>query len=133
MAAIDTNVLIRYIIQDEDSQFAIVMRLLDDCARDGRPLFVPITVVLELEWVLRSNFQVAKPDLVSTLSQLLSATELSFQSEAALEVAVAHYRDGTADFADCVHAALAAQAGEEPLWTFDRKAAKVDGAKLLMP
>ena len=131
MAAIDTNVLIRYLIQDEDSQFAIVMKLLDECAREGRPLFVPITVALELEWVLRSNFQVAKPDLISTLSQLLAATELSFQSEPALEVALARYRDSSADFADCVHAALAAQASEEPLWTFDKKAAKVDGARLL--
>jgi predicted nucleic-acid-binding protein len=131
MAADDTNVLIRYIIQDDDSQFATVMKLLDECAREGHPLFVPITVALELEWVLRSNFQVAKPDLISTLSQLLSATELSFQSEPALEVALARYRDSSADFSDCVHAALAAQAGEEPLWTFDKKAAKVDGAKLL--
>jgi predicted nucleic-acid-binding protein len=94
-------------------------------------LFVPITVALELEWVLRSNFQVAKPDFISTLSQLLAATELSFQSEPALEVALARYRDSSADFSDCVHVALAAQAGEEPLWTFDKKAAKVDGAKLL--
>jgi predicted nucleic-acid-binding protein len=131
MAAVDTNVLIRYIIQDEDSQFATVMKLLDECAHEGRPLFVPITVALELEWVLRSNFQVAKPDFISTLSQLLAATELSFQSEPALEVALARYRDSSADFSDCVHVALAAQAGEEPLWTFDKKAAKVDGAKLL--
>jgi predicted nucleic-acid-binding protein len=133
MASVDTNVLVRYIIQDEDSQFAIVMQLLDECAREGRPLFVPITVALELEWVLRSNFQVAKPDLISTLSQLLSATELSFQSEAALEVALARYRDSSADFADCVHGALATQAGAEPLWTFDKKAARVDGVKLLTP
>jgi predicted nucleic acid-binding protein len=48
-----------------------------------------------------------------------------------LEVALARYRDSSADFSDCVHVALAAQAGEEPLWTFDKKAAKVDGAKLL--
>jgi predicted nucleic-acid-binding protein len=133
MASIDTNVLVRYIVQEEDSQFAIVMQLLDECAPEGRPLFVPITVALELEWVLRSNFQVGKPDLISTLSQLLSATELSFQSEAALEVALARYRDSSADFADCVHGALAAQAGEEPLWTFDKRAARVDGVKLLTP
>lgn len=131
MAAVDTNVLIRYLIQDEDSQFAVVIGLLDDCAREGRTLFVPITVTLELEWVLRSNFQVGKADLISTLSQLLSATELSFQSEPAVEQALARYRDSSADFADCIHGALAALAGEEPLWTFDKKAARVEGLKLL--
>lgn len=131
MAAVDTNVLVRYLIQDEDSQYGVVIHLLDECAREGRPLFVPITVTLELEWVLRSNFQVDKIDLISTLSQLLSATELTFQSEHAIELALARYRDSSADFADCVHGALAAHAGEEPMWTFDRKAAKVPGVKLL--
>ncbi|MBU1361938.1 MAG: hypothetical protein KKC79_14815 [Gammaproteobacteria bacterium] len=41
------------------------------------------------------------------------------------------YRIGTADFADCVHIALAAEAGEAPLWTFDKRAAKISGARLL--
>lgn len=131
MAAVDTNVLVRYLIQDEDSQFAVVIRLLDECAREGRTLFVPITVTLELEWVLRSNFQVGKADLISTLSQLLSATELSFQSEQVVEQALALYRDSSANFVDCVHGALAAQGNEEPLWTFDKKAARVEGVKLL--
>jgi predicted nucleic acid-binding protein len=41
------------------------------------------------------------------------------------------YRDGSADYSDCVHIALAAEAGEQPFWTFDSKAAKVAGARLL--
>jgi len=46
-------------------------------------------------------------------------------------VALLLYRKGSADFADCVHIALAAQVGEQPLWTFDKKAAKLAGAQLL--
>lgn len=61
----------------------------------------------------------------------LSAAELTFESERALEVALQLFRKGPADFADCLHVALAAQAGEQPLWTFDKGAAKVDGAQLL--
>jgi predicted nucleic-acid-binding protein len=56
---------------------------------------------------------------------------LSFESERALEVALDLYRSKTADFADCVHIALAAQAGEQPLWTFDKGASKVPGARML--
>ena len=66
-----------------------------------------------------------------TLSSLLSAAELSFESERALEVALQLFRKGSADFADCLHVSLAAQAGEQPLWTFDKGAAKVSGAQLL--
>jgi predicted nucleic acid-binding protein len=48
-----------------------------------------------------------------------------------LEVALLLYKDGPADYSDCVHIALAAEAGEQPLWTFDARAAKVAGARLL--
>ena len=66
--------------------------------------------------------------VMATLSALLSAAELTFESERALEVALQLYRDGSADVADGLHIALAAQAGELPLWTFDRRAARLRGA-----
>ena len=66
-----------------------------------------------------------------TLSSLFSAAELSFESERALEAALQLFRKGSADFADCLHVALATQAGEQPLWTFDKGASKISGARLL--
>lgn len=131
MAAPDTNVLIRYLVQDDRAQGESASRLIGRALRTGSALFVPITVVLELEWVLRSAFGFEKAAVLTTLSRLLGSFELSFQSESAVEVALVEYEQGTADFADCVHAALADHAGEAPLWTFDRSAAKVGGAKLL--
>jgi predicted nucleic-acid-binding protein len=89
------------------------------------------TPAAELEWVLRSNFGFDKATVMQTLSRLLSSVELSFDSEGALELALAQYGQGRADFSDCVHAALAGAAGGQPLWTFDRAAAKVAGARLL--
>ncbi len=102
-----------------------------DCVAEGSTLFVPVTVVLELEWVLRSSFEFGKDDVLITLSSLFSAAELSFESDRSLEVALQLFRKGSADFADCLHVALAARAGEQPLWTFDKAAAKVNGARLL--
>jgi predicted nucleic-acid-binding protein len=81
--------------------------------------------------VLRSNFGFNKDDVVQTLSDLLSSADLFFESERALEVALLLYKDGSADYSDCVHIALAGEAGEQPLWTFDTRAAKVPGAQLL--
>lgn len=66
-----------------------------------------------------------------TLSSLFSADELTVESERALELALQLYRKGSADFADCLHVALATQAGEQLLLTFDKGAAKVSGAQLL--
>jgi predicted nucleic-acid-binding protein len=131
MAALDTNVLVRYVVQDDAGQLAAAKRLISRCVGEGLTLFVPVTVVLELEWVLRSNFGFAKDHVLRTLSSLFSAAELSFESERALEVALQLFRKGSADFADCLHVALANQAGEMPLWTFDKGAAKVGGAQLL--
>lgn len=131
MPALDTNVLIRYVVRDDNAQFLAARRLINRCVAEGVPLFVPVTVVLEVEWVLRSSFGYGKDDVLNLLSSLFAAAELSLESERALEVALHLYRKGSADFADCLHVALAAQAGEEPLWTFDKKAAKVPGAELL--
>ena len=131
MPALDTNVLVRYVVQDDTAQLGAAKRLIERFVAEGRPIFVPVTVALELEWVLRASFGYVKTDVLQVMSSLLSAAELTFESERALEVALQLYREGSADFADCLHVALATQAGEQPLWTFDRSAAKVSGARLL--
>jgi predicted nucleic-acid-binding protein len=129
--ALDTNVLVRYVVQDDLAQLEAARALIARCVEDGQTLFVPVTVALELEWVLRSNFEFGKDAVMQVLGSLFSAAEISFESERALEVALQLYREGAADFADCVHVALALQAGERPLWTFDRRASRVPGARLL--
>jgi len=131
MPALDTNVLVRYVVQEDSGQLAAAKRLIGRCVAEGQSLFVPVTVTLELEWVLRANFGYVKDDVLQALSNLFSAAELTFESERALEVALQLYREGSADFADCLHIALATEAGEQPLWTFDKGAAKVIGAQLL--
>lgn len=129
MPALDTNALVRYVVEDDMAQLAAANRLIRKCVTEGQTLFVPVTVTLELEWVLRASFGYAKDEVMGVLSSLFSAAELTFESERALEVALQLYRNGPADFADCLHVALAAQAGQLPLWTFDKRAAKVNGAQ----
>ena len=131
MAALDTNVLVRYIVEDDASQLAAATRLIRGAVRANEALFVPVTVALELEWVLRTSYGFPKAQVALVLSQLLSSVELSFESESALEIALALYQRGPADFSDCLHVALAHNAGERPLWTFDRPASKVEGTRLL--
>ena len=134
MASLDTNVLVRYLLDDKanEPQSALAKKLIHAAVQGDDTLYIPITVMLELEWVLRSNFKFNKTQVTATLSSLLACGELSFESEAALEVALALYIKVGADFADCTHIALAHVAGQSPLWTFDKAASKVVGAKLLV-
>ncbi len=131
MAALDTNVLVRYLVEDGVGQLAAARRLIRRCVAGGEALFVPVSVALELEWALRSNFRFSREEVIEVLSGLLAAGELTFESEGAVELALALYAQSEADYSDCLHVALAVQAGQQPLWTFDRAAAKVAGARLL--
>jgi predicted nucleic-acid-binding protein len=133
MAALDTNALVRYVVQDDRAQFAAARALVSKCIAAREALFVPVTVTLELEWVLRASYGFSKDEVITALSNLFSAAEMAFESERALEVALQLYREGSADFADCLHVALAAQAGMAPLWTFDKRAARIPGARAIGP
>ena len=131
MAALDTNILVRFLVEDDAAQLAAARKLMRKCVNSGEALFVPVTVALELEWVLRSSFGFGKSVVIQALAQLLATTELTFESEGALEVALVLYGRGAADFSDCLHVALAHHAGQSPLWTFDKAASKLDAARLL--
>lgn len=129
--ALDTNVLVRLIVQDDESQALIVSRLLEQHTRRSESLWVAVTVMLELEWVLRSRYKFSKADVIRALSSLLTTIELIFESEAALEQALASYEEGGADFGEYLHLSLAQKASALPFWTFDAKASRTAGAKLL--
>ena len=132
MAALETNVLVRWLTDDDAGQSTRVASLLKDKANNGERLFIPVTVMLELEWVLRSRYRFDKAAITSALDALLSVTELEFQTEPALEQALWLFKQaGAPDFADCLHVALVSKSGQGPLLTFDERASKLVGAELL--
>jgi len=123
MAALDTNILVRWLTDDDAGQSTRVASLLKDKANNGERLFIPVTVMMELEWVLRSRYRFDKAAITSALDALLSVTELEFQTEPALEQAIWLFKQaGAPDFADCLHVALVSQSGQGPLLTFDERA-----------
>lgn len=131
MSALDTNVLVRWLVQDDEDQAEQVEALFRSSIATRQPLFVPCTVILELEWVLRSRYGYGKPAVVQTLDSLLEAQELEIQFEAAIERALYLYRQGKADFADCVHLGLSGAAERLPFMTFDERASQLAGVELL--
>jgi predicted nucleic-acid-binding protein len=131
MASVDSNVLVRLLTEDDPSQMKAVLRLLDQVEAGRDSLFVPLTVSLELEWVLRSRYGFDKPSVLGALSSLLETRELDFQDEPVLEQALALYRDHRADFAECLHLSAALRYQRPPFLTFDQTAARLPGAALL--
>jgi predicted nucleic-acid-binding protein len=131
MAGVDTNVLVRWLVDDDAVQSAQVQRLFELALTNQTRLFVASTVVLELEWVLRSRYGYGKAAISLALTTLLETQEIEIQAEATLEKALHLFRQGGADFADCLHAGLCAAADQSPLLTFDTKAARLPGIKMI--
>jgi predicted nucleic-acid-binding protein len=131
MASVGTNVLVRYLIRDDEAQFEQARQLIERQLQGQRPLHIPITVALELDWVLRARYKLDKKVITDIYTRLLRTMELNFESESAVEIALHHYKAHNVDFADCLHAALAGMAGQTPFFTFDRKAARIPGTVAL--
>lgn len=131
MPALDTNVLVRYLVADDKKQFQSAKTLIET-ANDEAPLFLSLSVIVELEWVLRSLYDFDKSTLILTFNQLLDTRELIFQEEHIVEIAVSLYTENNTEFSDCLHIASALVYEQAPMITFDRKAARVGGAELLI-
>lgn len=130
MATLDTNVLVRYLIAEDRKQHELARSFIESTIRN-ESLFLPISVTVELEWVLRSRYELRKSEIVLVLNRLLESQEIEFQDEASIEIALNLYVENNADFADCLHLAIAHSNSQTPMMTFDRKASNLPGASLL--
>jgi len=130
MPSLDTNVLVCYLVADDRNQFELAKAYIDRVTPDDS-LFIPISVSVELEWVLRTVYELDKLAVITVFSQLLESREIEFQDESSIEVSLSLYSDSNADFADCLHSASAYSNDRVPLVTYDRKAARLPGSVLL--
>ena len=127
MLGIDTNVLVRYLVRDDEAQFEKANRLIKREVSAGEPVFVSLPVLLETEWVLRSRYGLKKPVIAAAISGLLDATEIQFEAESAIEESLKFWKDSAANFADCLIGAHNRRLGCRATTTFDIKAAKLPG------
>ncbi|MDR3453483.1 MAG: type II toxin-antitoxin system VapC family toxin [Rhodoferax sp.] len=123
MIGLDTNVLVRYIMQDDARQSKLASRLIESLTVE-EPGFFPLVAVIELVWVLSSSFELVRAQVVSALEVLLQTKEIQVERAEVVWRAVRIYRDSSADFADCLVERSAAAAGCACTMTFDRGAAK---------
>lgn len=129
MIGLDTNVVVRYLVQDDPDQSATASALIDELTETD-PGYLSLVTVVELYWVLRRAYRVGADRCAELLGGLLDARELRVDRDAIVRAALTASRGGV-DFADAVIAELGRIAGCDHTVTFDQRAAR-DGAMQLL-
>ncbi|MFZ1389775.1 MAG: type II toxin-antitoxin system VapC family toxin [Thiolinea sp.] len=124
MKAVDTNVLVRFLVQDDEAQSKIVNALLTEAELSKQPLFVSSLVVLEMIWVLQSSYQVPRETILLSIDELLSMSALVFQESSVVRDFIAQAQNNSFDLSDLLIGQTAAAVACETTLTFDKKAAK---------
>jgi predicted nucleic-acid-binding protein len=127
MIGLDTNVLIRFLVRDDEEQFDRAQRLIRREAQAGTPVLISHLVLLEAEWVLRSRYKLSKVEILGAFSDLMSAQDMSFEDEHAVEEALFIWKNSPAQFADCLIGARYGTLGCSATATFDTDAMKLPG------
>lgn len=130
MTGLDTNVLVRYIMQDDAKQSAQAARLIESLDADA-PGFLPLVCVAELSWVLTGAYDLDRTQLVTALEAVLRTKEIVVERADTVWKALRLFASSTGDFADCLIERSAATAGCDRTMTFDRVAAKQCGMTLV--
>lgn len=131
MRALDTNVLVRFVTNDNPAQAALAEHLFADSHQSREHLYISTPVLCELVWVLKNGLGQTKFEVLKVLEGL--TTDDLFRIEAAPHVlnALNAYREGRADFADYLIGQLAQQAGCRDTVTFDKALKGIRGFTLL--
>jgi predicted nucleic-acid-binding protein len=122
---IDTNVLVRYIAQDDAIQSARATRLLEHECSAKAPGFISLVVLLELVWVSESCYGASRAEIAGIVRRILSIRQLLVQEAEIAWKVLRLFESSKADFADCLVERIAAEAGCTAVMTFDKAAAKV--------
>jgi len=123
--AIDTNVLVRYYVDDDHAQHTKAKRFIDD-----NEVFINNIVIVETFWVLTNVYQLSRTKTVDIFNHLKRLSNISFENEVVFARALVEYRDSGCDFADALLGLLNRHYGYDTV-TFDQQAGKKLGFKLL--
>ena len=130
MIGLDTNILVRYIAQDDPIQSPKATALIEQLSED-EPGFIALVSIVELVWVMQSCYAATKTETVAVLDKLLKVRTFCVENSDVVFIAVRGYARSNADFADCLIERSADHANCSHTVTFDKKAAKTAGMRLV--
>lgn len=131
MIAIDTNILIRFFINDDEKQSEQVNNLFAHQEEQENSIFISNIVLVELIWVLKSGYKVKKSDILKTLKLLFSNEIFKFEDRHLLLETIKKYEAESGDFADYLIGSIGSKYNASTTYTFDKRAVRDNNFTLL--
>ena len=124
MVGVDTNIIVRFLVGDDEKQANKVYKLFKSIENDKDELFVPTLVILELIWVLESVYEIVRSDILDSVSQLILMPIFKFENLTVIQNFITEAQQSKFDLSDLLIAHSANINGCEVILTFDKKASK---------
>jgi predicted nucleic-acid-binding protein len=131
MIGLDTNVLVRYLTQDDAIQSSKATDLIERTLTESEPGYISIVAMVETIRVLGRTYEFSATDIAVAIERMLQATVLTVESEQEVFTAMIAMRERGGSFSEALIGALGARAGCSSTVTFDRRAARLEGFQLL--
>jgi predicted nucleic-acid-binding protein len=130
MIGLDTNIIVRYLAQDDPIQSKKATAIIERRLTEENPGFVSIVAMVETVWVLDRAYRLAAPKIAAAVERMLQTDVLVVEHEQEVFTAMIALKQGRGSFADAVIAALGARVGCPYTLTFDQRALRLSGFKL---
>jgi predicted nucleic-acid-binding protein len=130
MTGLDTNILVRYLTQDDPLQSRKAVEIIERRLSAENPGFVSVVTMAETVWVLDRAYDFSKREIASAIERMLQVEVLIIQHEQEVFAAMIALKQGSSSFSDAIIAELGAQAGCIHTLTFDQKALRFPGFRL---
>jgi predicted nucleic-acid-binding protein len=131
MIGLDTNVVVRYLAQDDPIQSAKATQIFERRLTEQVPGFISLVTMVETVWVLDTVYGLAAREIAQAVERMLQADTLLIQNEQEVFTAMVSLKSGRGSFADALVGALGAWAGCGSTLTFDRKAGRIQGFEVV--
>lgn len=126
MNAVDTNILVRFLVNDDKKQAQVANEIINKAESTKEPLYVPILVILELIWVLGAAYAVKREDILLAINNLLVMPAFTFEKQSAVRDFLTSANQSNFDLADLLIAHSAVASNCSTTLTFDKRASKFE-------
>jgi len=130
MIGLDTNIIVRYLAQDDPVQSLKATYVFEQLLTEQQPGFISVVAIVEIAWVLQRSYSLASGDIAAAIERMLQVEVLVVESEQEVFAAMIALKEGRGSFADALIGALCAKAGCVRTLTFDQKALRLPGFEL---
>jgi predicted nucleic-acid-binding protein len=131
MTGLDTNVIVRYIMLDDALQSGVAIRLFDSFTTES-PGYLSLICLAELNWLLDHTYKLSRTQIQQAIDSILTTETLVVEDPQLVGRAFYAFRNGNANFDDCLIAECSSSAGCDGIMTFDKRAAQSAGMTLLL-